>query len=65
MLTKVAFGMAVVLATVSGSLAATHTYVASTNQTVYNPAGAYVGADTGIRFGLSRDADRARANWPR
>jgi hypothetical protein len=64
MLTRVAFGMAIVLATVSGSLAATRTHAVSFNQTVYNPAGAYVGTDPdqGIRFELSRDADRAHAN---
>jgi hypothetical protein len=64
MLTKVAFGLAIVLATASGSLAATRTHAVSTNQTVYNPSGAYVGTDPdqGIRFELNRDADRAHAN---
>ena len=64
MLTKTAFGLAIVLATVSGSLAATRNYTVSTSQTVYNPNGAYIGTDPdgGIRFELNRDGDRAHVN---
>jgi hypothetical protein len=64
MLTKTAFGLAIVLATVSGSLAATRNYTVSTSQTVYNPNGAYIGTDPdpGIRFELNRDRDRAHVN---
>ena len=64
MLTKVAFGLAIVLATGAGSLAATRTQAVSINQTVYNPSGAYVGTDPDqrVRFELNRDADRANAN---
>jgi hypothetical protein len=64
MLTKVAFGLAIGLATASGSLAATRTHALSTDQTVYNPSGAYIGTDPDqrVRFELNRDADRANAN---
>jgi hypothetical protein len=64
MLTKTAFGMAIVLATVSGSLAATHTAAVGSSQNVYNPNGAYVGADPdpSIRFELKRDAGRLNSN---
>ena len=64
MLTKTAFGLAIVLATASGSLAATHTHAASSNQSVYGSTGAYVGTDPdqGIRFELNRDAGHANAN---
>jgi hypothetical protein len=64
MLTKVAFGLTIVLATVSGSFAAPHTYAVGSGQTVYSPAGAYIGTDPdqSIRFELNRDADRAHAN---
>lgn len=62
MLTKTAFGLALVLATASGALAAAKTHAIVPNQNVYNPAGAYVGADRdpSIRFELQRDWDRAR-----
>jgi hypothetical protein len=66
MLTKTAFGLAIVLATVSGSLAATHygAVGSSSSQSVYSSSGAYVGTDPdqGVRFELNRDADRAHAN---
>jgi hypothetical protein len=64
MLTKTPFGLAIVLATVSGSLAATHTPAVGSNQSVYSSTGAYVGTDPdqGIRFELSRDAGHANAN---
>lgn len=68
MFTKVALGLAITVATVSGTLAATKTHSAAPNQnqalgqsyTVYNPAGAYVGADPdlNIRFELFRDWGR-------
>jgi len=62
MLTKTAFGLAIVLAAVSGSLAAPHSVGSS--QGVYSSSGAYVGTDPdrGIRFELNRDADRANSN---
>jgi hypothetical protein len=52
MFTKATLGLAVILATASGALAATKTYnvdpshPAYTN--VYNPSGAYVGTDLDI-----------------
>ena len=66
MFTKVVFGIAVVLATASGALAATKTYSVAPSHdvyyTVYNPAGAYVGSDPDInvRFELNRDWARGR-----
>jgi hypothetical protein len=64
MLTKTAFGLAIVLATVSGSLAATRTPAVGSNQGVSSSTGAYIGTDPdqGIRFELNRDAGHARAN---
>jgi hypothetical protein len=61
MFTKTAFGLAIILATASGALAATKTHnidpghAAYTN--VYNPSGAYVGTDPdlNVRLGLKRD----------
>jgi hypothetical protein len=41
MLTRAAFGLAIVLATVSGSLAAQRGHAIVDTQTVYNPSGAY------------------------
>jgi hypothetical protein len=63
MLTKIAFGLAITLATVSGSFAATHSSTVG-GQTGYSATGAYVGTDPdrGVRFDLNRDADRAHAN---
>jgi hypothetical protein len=63
MLTKTAIGLALVLATVSGTLADTKTpRNILPSQNVYNPAGAYVGTDPDarIRFELNRDWDRGR-----
>jgi hypothetical protein len=63
MLTKTAIGLALVLATASGTLAATKTTSATASeQNVYNPAGAYVGTDPdiNIRFELNRDWNRGR-----
>jgi hypothetical protein len=61
MLTKTAFGLAIILATAPGALAATKTlntdpsHAVYTN--VYNPSGAYVGTDPdlNVRLGLKRD----------
>ncbi len=63
MFTKATLGLAVILATASGALAATKTYstLPSHNAyTVYNPAGAYVGSDPdiNIRFEMNRDWGR-------
>jgi hypothetical protein len=57
MLAKVAIGLAIILATVSGSLASTRNCEFGYDQTIYNPNGAYIGAAPvqGIR-------DRAHAN---
>jgi hypothetical protein len=63
MLNKVAIGLALVLATASGTLAATKTTPAPAPEyNVYNPAGAYVGTDpdANIRFELNRDWTRGR-----
>jgi hypothetical protein len=64
MLTKTAFGLAIVLATVSGSLAATHSSAVGSSQSVYSSTGAYIGTDPdqGIRFELNRDAAHAKSN---
>jgi hypothetical protein len=59
MFTKTAFGLAIILATASGALAATHnidpSHAEYTN--VYNPLGAYVGTDPdlNVRLGVKRD----------
>ncbi len=63
MFTKATLGLAVILATASGALAATKTHnIAPSHDvyTVYNPAGAYVGSDPDInvRFELNRDWGR-------
>jgi hypothetical protein len=62
MFNKATFGLALMLATASGSaLAATKTHNATpsheVNYTVYNPAGAFVGSDPNInvRFESNRD----------
>ena len=66
MFTKTAFGLAVILATASGALAATKTHsVAPSHEVytnVYNPAGAYVGTDPdlNVRFELNRDWGRGQ-----
>jgi hypothetical protein len=61
--TKATLGLAVILATASAALAATKTYDIPPSHdvyTVYNPAGAYVGADpdVNVRFELNRDWGR-------
>lgn len=58
MFAKAAFGLAIVLATASGALAATKSIAASHDtRSVYNPTGAYVGTDPdlNVRFELNRD----------
>ncbi len=64
MLSKAAFGLAIVLAATSGSLAATKTHAVTSHQgqNIYNPAGAYVGSDPDlrVRFELNRDWARDR-----
>lgn len=64
MLTKIAFGLAITLATISGSFAATHNRAVGPSQASYSATGSYIGTDPdqGIRFELNRDADHARAN---
>ncbi len=62
MFTKATLGLAVVLVTASGALAATKNQSNVPSQNVYNPAGAYVGTDPdpNVRFELNRDWDRTR-----
>jgi hypothetical protein len=65
MLTKTAFGLALILATASGSLAATKPHAtapASTVHNVYSPSGANLGTDPdpSIRFNLIRDWSHGR-----
>ena len=66
MFTKTAFGLAIILATASGALAATKTHNVTPSQSaytnVYNPAGAYVGTDPdlNVRSELNRDWGRGR-----
>ena len=60
MFTKTAFGLAVILATASGALAATKTHVVAVRDAIhdaYNHSGAYVGTDPdlNVRLGLKRD----------
>jgi hypothetical protein len=61
MFTKTAFGLAIILATASGALAASKTRnIDASNPVytnVYNPSGAYVGTDPdlNVRLGLKRD----------
>jgi hypothetical protein len=43
MLARAAFGLAIVVASVSGSLAAQRGHAIVNTQTVYNPSGAYIG----------------------
>ena len=64
MFAKTVFGLAVILATASGALAATKTHSAvpgqATIHNVYNPQGGYVGddPDQSVRFELRRDWGR-------
>jgi hypothetical protein len=62
MFTKATLGLAVILATASGALAATKTHGISPTQNVNNPAGAYVGTDPDlhVRFELNRDWGRGQ-----
>jgi hypothetical protein len=66
MFTKATLGLAVILATASGALAATKSHNMTPTHdvyyTVYNPAGAYDGSDSDInvRFELNRDWARGR-----
>jgi hypothetical protein len=62
MFTKATFGLAVILITASGALAATKNQNNVPSQNVYNPAGAYIGTDPdpNVRSELNRDWDRTR-----
>ena len=66
MFTKTAFGLAIILATASGALAATKTHNITPNHPVYSngytATGEYVGTDPdlNIRFELNRDGERGR-----
>jgi hypothetical protein len=66
MFTKTAFGVALILATASGALAATKTHNIAASQNAYpngyNAAGAYVGTDpdVNVRFELNRDVGRGQ-----
>ncbi len=65
MFAKTAFGLAVILATISGALAATKTHVIAVRdaaQAAYNSSGAYVGTDPdlNVRFELNRDLGRGQ-----
>jgi hypothetical protein len=65
MFTKATLGLAVILATVSGALAATKTHITAVRDAVhaaYNQTGAYVGTDPDlhVRFELNRDWERGR-----
>jgi hypothetical protein len=65
MFTKATLGLAVILATASGALAATKSHGVTPSRdayTVYNPNGAYVGRDPdlNIRFELNRDWANSR-----
>jgi hypothetical protein len=62
MFTKTTFALAFVLATASGALAATKQQSFQPPNDVYNPHGAYVGADpdANVRFELRRDWDHGK-----
>jgi hypothetical protein len=62
MLTRTAFGLALVLVTVTGSLAATKPHAVATQQNVYNPYGARLATDPdpSVRFNLQRDWTHGR-----
>lgn len=65
MFTKATLGLAVILATASGALAATKTHHTAPSRdvySVYSPEGGYVGADPdlNVRFELNRDWARGR-----
>jgi hypothetical protein len=61
MFTKTTFALALALATASSALAATKSQsIVPSQETVYNPAGDYIGTDPdlNIRFELKRDLNR-------
>ena len=62
MFTKTAFGLAIILATASGGLAATKNHGTASTHNGYNAAGAYVGTDPdlNVRFELNRDWGRGQ-----
>jgi hypothetical protein len=65
MFTKATVGLAVVVATVSGALAATKTHVTAVRDAVnaaYNHPGVYVGTDPdlNVRFEQNRDLGRGQ-----
>ncbi len=66
MISKTAFGLAIILATASGALAATKTHSIAPSHAVYtnvyNPSGAYIGTDPdlNVRFELKRDWGRGQ-----
>jgi hypothetical protein len=65
MFTKATLGLAVILATASGALAASKGHAVTPSPdaySVYNPNGAYVGTDPdlNIRFELNRDWANSR-----
>jgi hypothetical protein len=66
MFSKTAFGLAIILATASGALAATKTHNIAPGHngytTGYSSAGAYVGTDPdlNVRFELNRDSARGQ-----
>jgi hypothetical protein len=64
MLAKAAFGLVIVIASLSGSLAASRSCPAGSSPTIYNPNGASIGTDPdqGIAFESNRDRDRAHSN---
>jgi hypothetical protein len=66
MLSKTAFGLAIILATASGALAATKTHNVAPGHNGYTAgysnAGTYVGTDPdlNVRFELNRDTGRGQ-----
>ncbi len=66
MFSKTAFGLAIILATASGALAATKTHNTAPSHTGYtngySNAGTYVGTDPdlNVRFELNRDLGRGQ-----
>ena len=66
MFTKTAFGLAIILATASGALAATKTHNIAPGHNAYSNGyinnGAYVGTDPdlNVRFELNRDSGRGQ-----
>ena len=66
MFSKTAFGLAIILATASGALAATKTHNVAPSHNAYtngySNTGVYVGSDPdlNVRFELNRDAARGQ-----